>query len=58
MRVPKGYTGAWTRCNVCGRVLWVEDGPTCPGCKPLVKQEPARDDKPEPQPAPRKRSGG
>ena len=46
-------------CTDCGRVLWVEDGPTCTEC--LVKR--ALNDGKEPPkpasdvPAPKKRSG-
>ena len=25
-------SGAWMLCEDCHRVLWVEDGPVCPGC--------------------------
>lgn len=58
MRVPKTYSGAWTRCADCGRVLWVEDGPVCPECKAAraaAKDAPVEE---QPAPAPKKRSGG
>lgn len=49
-------------CTDCGRVLWVEDGPTCADC--LIKQA-LRDGKEPPAPkpaadtapAPKKRGG-
>ena len=34
-------SGAWTLCEVCHRVIWVEDGPVCVDCR-----------KPEPKPKP------
>ena len=40
----KTYSGEWCTCTDCKRVLWLEDGPTCPEC--LAKREEAQ---PEPQ---------
>ena len=31
---------AWTTCEGCNRVLWVEDGPICPECKEKEPQLP------------------
>jgi len=67
MKKPVAYSGATCTCTDCGRVLWVEDGPTCTEC--LVKR--ALNDGKEPPkpkaapaatpaadvPAPKKRSG-
>ena len=33
MKKPVVYSGATCTCTVCGRVLWVEDGPTCVDCE-------------------------
>ena len=61
MRKPMGYSGASCTCTGCGRVLWVEDGPTCVDClvvqalndgKEPPKPKPAAD-----VPAPKKRGG-
>ena len=32
MKKPTVYSGATCTCTDCGRVLWVEDGPTCEDC--------------------------
>jgi uncharacterized Zn finger protein (UPF0148 family) len=39
---------AWTTCSDCGRVLYVEHGPTCPTC--LDKQK-AKKRKPKVRPS-------
>jgi hypothetical protein len=37
----------WVTCDVCNRVLWKEDGPTCEDCLALKeKKEPAKSAKP------------
>ena len=36
----KTYSGEWCTCTDCGRVLWLEDGPTCTEC--LAKREEAK----------------
>ena len=46
----------WCTCSVCGRVLLIEHGPTCPECK--AKQEtgakPQAELESAPKPAPQK----
>jgi len=67
MRKPVGYSGASCTCDVCGRVLWVEDGPVCVDCKALqevvkdaqlLPQDAEPEPEPAPKPAPKKRSSG
>ena len=31
----------WTTCTRCNRVLWAEDGPTCPECLEAIACEEA-----------------
>lgn len=38
---------AWTVCEDCHRVLWVEDGPVCPEC--LAKRAEQEAEEPEPE---------
>jgi hypothetical protein len=45
--VDKEKSGEWMLCEVCHRVLWVEDGPVCPDCRPETKQEEHLCDEPE-----------
>ena len=30
----------WCTCTECGRVLYLEDGPTCPECLALLEELP------------------
>ena len=62
MKKPVAYSGATCTCTDCGRVLWVEDGPTCPECKALREvakdgKQPQRDEQPKPVKAPKARGG-
>ena len=60
MKKPVVYSGATCTCTDCGRVLWVEDGPTCLDC---LTARALKDGKEPPKPSEdvpvfKKRSGG